>query len=241
MKDVRLVIGNKNYSSWSLCPWLLLKMFNVEFEEISIELYQKNTAEKLGPLSPSLKVPVLLHHEITVWDSLAICEYISSELLGDVGLPTNTRKRASARSVSAEVHSDFAAIKEHWPLNCKSPIRRPANDRILEEVARIEPADGVDVDEALVVDVGDQEADLVHVRGEHDLLGLLLRAGAGLGARLLHRDDRAQRVDRDAVEQALDLALDQFGDAVLAAGHARGQAQFFEEFDVHGEDCTGSG
>ena len=67
MNDLRLVIGNKNYSSWSMCPWLLLKMFDVDFEEIQIALYQDDTAEKLGPYSPSLKVPVLLHREITVW------------------------------------------------------------------------------------------------------------------------------------------------------------------------------
>ena len=85
MKEIRLVIGNKNYSGWSLSPWLLLKMFNMEFEEIRIALYQSNTAEKLGPYSPSLKVPVLLHKEVTVWDSLAICEYISEVLLGGGG------------------------------------------------------------------------------------------------------------------------------------------------------------
>ncbi|MCB1671590.1 MAG: glutathione S-transferase [Pseudomonadales bacterium] len=138
MKEVRLVIGNKNYSYWSMCPWLLLKMFNVDFEEISVALYQRNTAEKLGPYSPSLKVPVLLHKDITVWDSLAICEYISAELLGDVGWPTNVRKRASARSVSAEVHADFPNLKRDWPLNCKSGIRRTASEKVLNESARID-------------------------------------------------------------------------------------------------------
>ncbi len=138
MKDLRLVIGNKNYSSWSLSPWLLLKMFNVDFEEITIALHQSDTAEKLGPYSPSLKVPVLLHRDITVWDSLAICEYISAELLGDVGWPTNKRKRASARSVSTEIHADFPALKHEWPLNCKSTIRRTASDQVLQEIARID-------------------------------------------------------------------------------------------------------
>ncbi len=138
MKKVRLVIGNKNYSSWSLSPWLLLKMFNVEFEEIAVKLYQKDTAEKLGPYSPSLKVPVLLHNEITVWDSLAICEYISAELLGNVGWPTNTRKRASARSVSAEIHADFPDIKRDWPLNCKATLRRTGSEKLLNEIARLD-------------------------------------------------------------------------------------------------------
>ena len=85
MKDVRLVTGNKNYSSWSLCPWLLLKMFDIEFEEIQIALYQDNTAEKLGPYSPSLKVPVLLHKDVTVRAYLAICEYVSAQFLGRSG------------------------------------------------------------------------------------------------------------------------------------------------------------
>ena len=90
MKDIRLVIGNKNYSSWSMCPWLLLKMFDVEFEEIQITLYEDDTAEKLGPYSPSLKVPVLLHNEVTVWDSLSICEYISEVILGGAGWHSKT-------------------------------------------------------------------------------------------------------------------------------------------------------
>jgi glutathione S-transferase len=138
MNDIRLVIGDKKYSSWSLCPWLLLKMFNTDFEEICIALFRKNTAEKLGPYSPSLKVPVLLHKEISVWDSLAICEYISDEMLGDAGWPTNKRKRASARSVSAEVHADFPVLKRDWPMNCKSQFKPKPSDQLLDEIARID-------------------------------------------------------------------------------------------------------
>ena len=138
MNDIRLVVGNKNYSSWSMCPWLLLKMFDLDFEEIQIVLYQDNTAEKLGPYSPSLKVPVLLHREITVWDSLAICEYISAELLGDAAWPRNRSRRASARSVSAEVHSEFAVLKRDWPMNCKSTIKLSPSETVANEIARID-------------------------------------------------------------------------------------------------------
>ena len=138
MKDIRLVIGNKNYSGWSLSPWLLLKMFNVEFEEIRIALYQSNTAEKLGPYSPSLKVPVLLHKEITVWDSLAICEYVSEVVLGGGGWPANLRKRASARSVCAEIHADFPALKKEWPLNCKAGFRQVPSEAVANEIARVD-------------------------------------------------------------------------------------------------------
>ncbi len=138
MKDIRLVIGNKNYSSWSLCPWLLLNMFDVDFEEIQITLYQDNTAEKLGPYSPSLKVPVLLHKDTTVWDSLAICEYISENLLGGAGWPGSPQRKAHARSVSAEVHSEFATLKTEWPMNCKASYRLSPSQELEDEVARID-------------------------------------------------------------------------------------------------------
>lgn len=138
MNDIRLVIGNKNYSSWSMCPWLLLKMFDVNFDEIQIKLYQDNTAEKLGPYSPSLKVPVLLHREITVWDSLAICEYISGEILGGAGWPGSPKYRASARSVSAELHSEFPSLKQDWPMNCKASCRLTPSESLLNEIARID-------------------------------------------------------------------------------------------------------
>lgn len=138
MKDLRLVIGNKNYSSWSMCPWLLLKMFDVDFEEIKIELYQDNTAERLGPYSPSLKVPVLLHREITVWDSLAICEYISEQILGGLGWPASPRRRASARSSSAEIHSEFPNLKRDCPMNCKASYQHRPSDALLDEIARID-------------------------------------------------------------------------------------------------------
>ena len=138
MKDIRLVIGDKNYSSWSMCPWLLLKMFDIEFEEIRITLYQDNTAEKLGPYSPSLKVPVLLHRDITVWDSLAICEYISEEVLADAGWPNGSKRRASARSVSSEIHSAFSALKKEWPMNCKASYPLKPSEELVDEIARID-------------------------------------------------------------------------------------------------------
>jgi glutathione S-transferase len=138
MKDLRLVIGNKNYSSWSMCPWLLLKMFDVDFEEIQVALYQDNTAEKLGPYSPSLKVPVLLHREITVWDSLAICEYISEQFINGTAWPVSPKRRASARSTSAELHSEFQHLKKEWPLNCKASYKLKPSLELLDEIARID-------------------------------------------------------------------------------------------------------
>ena len=117
MNDLRLVIGNKNHSSWSMCPWLLLKMFDVDFEEIQIALYQDNTAEKLGPYSPSLKVPVLLHREITVWDSLAICEYISEQFINGSGWPASPKRRASARSTIARIDAIWSCCRRKFGEN----------------------------------------------------------------------------------------------------------------------------
>jgi len=138
MSTIKLVIGNKNFSSWSMRPWLLLKNFNIAFDEVPVALYQRNTAEKLGPLSPSLKVPALLHQETTVWDSLAICEYVSEALLEGRGWPASPRKRATARSVCAEIHSEFPHLKRDWPMNCKATVQMFASEEIANEIARID-------------------------------------------------------------------------------------------------------
>lgn len=138
MSHAKLVIGNKNYSSWSMRPWLLLKAFDIPFEEVNIALYQDNTAEKLGPYSPSLKVPAFLHNETTVWDSLAICEYISEQLLEGRGWPINPKKRASARSICAEMHSEFQHLKKDWPMNCKASVDLFVSEKLENEIARID-------------------------------------------------------------------------------------------------------
>lgn len=79
MAKLTLVIGNKNYSSWSLRPWLAMKQFGLDFDEIRIALYTPESKEQLRQYSPSGKVPVLLHDTLRVWDSLAICEYLAEE------------------------------------------------------------------------------------------------------------------------------------------------------------------
>ena len=138
MKDLRLVIGDKNFSSWSFAPWLLLKMHDVDFEEMPIALYQNNTAEKLGPHSPSLKVPALRHDDVTVWDSLAICEYLSEELLLGAGWPAGAKRRATARSVCSEMHSEFLALKRDWPMNCTARVTMKPTEELRNEIARID-------------------------------------------------------------------------------------------------------
>ncbi len=113
-----LVIGNKNYSSWSLRPWLFLRHFEVPFTEVRIPLDEPETASRIRQYSAAGKVPVLLHEGRTIWESLAILEY-SNEQLNLPGLPEAPEARARCRSVCAEMHSGFAALRNELPMNCR--------------------------------------------------------------------------------------------------------------------------
>jgi glutathione S-transferase len=118
MSELALVIGNKNYSSWSLRPWIIMKHFGLEFQEIYITLYQQGTAEKIRQYSPSGKVPVLIHNNLIVWDSLAICEYLAEVFPNYLWWPEDKYVRVVARSVSAEMHSGFHDLRQNMPMNC---------------------------------------------------------------------------------------------------------------------------
>lgn len=117
---MKLVIGNKNYSTWSLRPWLLLSHFDVPFTEIIESLSPQSLPERLAQYSDSKKVPVLVNNELNVWDSLAICEYVSEQFLHGRGWPKNLQQRAIARSVSAQMHSGFPAIRNEMPMNIRA-------------------------------------------------------------------------------------------------------------------------
>jgi glutathione S-transferase len=136
---LKLIIGNKNYSSWSLRPWLLLSFHGVPFEEIRIPLDQDSTQATLARYTQAGKVPVLQDGGLTVWDSLAICEYISEQYLGGGGWPQEAQARAQARSCSAEMHSGFAELRNQMPMNCRASGRRvPMSPALQREVARID-------------------------------------------------------------------------------------------------------
>jgi glutathione S-transferase len=112
-----LVIGNKNYSSWSLRPWLLLRHFAVEFEEQRLLLDTPEFQRDVGHWSPTARVPVLIDDGLTVWDSLAICEYANERWLAGAGWPTDRAARAQARAAAAEIHSGFTALRTQLPMN----------------------------------------------------------------------------------------------------------------------------
>jgi glutathione S-transferase len=137
MAPLTLVIGNKNYSSWSLRPWLLLKHLEVPFEEVLVVLDTPSTREDIEKFSPSGRVPALRHGELTIWDSLAICEYVA-ELRGK-GWPQAPDARAVARAVSAEMHSGFTHLRSLWPMNARARNRRTAMTAALEaDIGRVD-------------------------------------------------------------------------------------------------------
>lgn len=136
--SLSLVIGNKNYSSWSLRPWLFLKFHGIAFEEIRIPLYREDTKSLLLNYSPSGKVPVLLDGELKVWDSLAILEYLAERFPESQGWPAESMERAQARSLSAEMHSGFTALRTHCGMNCRRrPMAKPLPEAVHSEIARI--------------------------------------------------------------------------------------------------------
>ncbi|MCG6658757.1 glutathione S-transferase family protein [Halomonas campisalis] len=136
---MKLIIGNKNYSSWSMRPWLLLSHHGLPFEEVRIPLDQDDTHTTLAQYTEAGKVPVLQDGDLTVWDSLAICEYISEHYLEGRGWPGSVRARAEARSCSAEMHSGFPEIRGQLPMNCRASQRHvPLGEDLAAEVARMD-------------------------------------------------------------------------------------------------------
>jgi glutathione S-transferase len=119
MPRYTLVIGNKNYSSWSLRPWLLMKQSRLAFEEVRVPLYMPGSKDTLRKYGPSGKVPVLLDGDVTVWDSLAIAEYLAEHHPERQLWPAEGARRAVARSISAEMHSGFAALRSNMSMNCR--------------------------------------------------------------------------------------------------------------------------
>ncbi len=119
MTTLTLIIGNKNYSSWSLRPWIFMKQMGLPFTEKRIALYTDTYKEALSRYNSGSKVPILLDNTLTIWDSLSILEYISDVYLDGGGWPIDSEKRAVARSVSAEMHANFLDMRTNLPMNCR--------------------------------------------------------------------------------------------------------------------------
>ena len=133
-----LYIGNKNYSSWSLRAWLILRESHIDFEERRILLDVETTAEELAALGAAMRIPVLEIGDEHIWDSLAIAETVA-ERWPDKGLwPADQSARAHARSISAEMHSGFEALRNLMPMNCRAMGRRVTlTDELTADIDRI--------------------------------------------------------------------------------------------------------
>jgi len=140
MTKLTLVIGNKNYSSWSLRPWLAMKQAGLDFSEVRIPLDDPKTHAEIRRYSPSGKVPVLIDGNLKVWESLAICEYVAERFANDLW-PADVAVRAIARSICAEMHGGFQNLRENMPMDCRSRYpgegRTPATEAEIERITAI--------------------------------------------------------------------------------------------------------
>ena len=134
----KLIIGNKNYSSWSLRPWILMKDKDIDFDEVMVHLYKAETKLELLKYSGSAKVPVLIDEGVSIWDSLAICEYIADIYPDKACWPSDVKTRAIARSVSHEMHSGFFSLRNVLHMNCsKNMIFSPISSELQTDIDRI--------------------------------------------------------------------------------------------------------
>ena len=144
----KLYIANKNYSSWSMRPWLVLKAFNLPFEEIIIPFpLERNTGtfkQDILAINPNAKVPVLVDDGLMLWDSLAICEYLAEQHPDQALWPKDVKQRARARCISAEMHSGFSSLRNACGMNIRANLADVGkrlwweNEELRQDVARIE-------------------------------------------------------------------------------------------------------
>jgi glutathione S-transferase len=135
---MKLIIGNKLYSSWSLRPWLVMKAFKIPFEEIVLPLRTQEFSEKIGLYSPTGKVPVLIDGDVTVWDSLAIIDYLNDSF-PECGIwPKDIHAVGFARSMAAEMHAGFTSLRKECPMNLgKRYAPQELSEATQADVARI--------------------------------------------------------------------------------------------------------
>jgi glutathione S-transferase len=135
---MQLYIGNKNYSSWSLRPWLLMSHADIPFEEVKLRLDSVPGSPfktALAPITPAGRVPVLVDHGFAVWDTLAIAEYLAEKFPAKALWPADAKARSRARSLCAEMHSGFTALRNHCPMNIEAVLPEVGARLMKEEPA----------------------------------------------------------------------------------------------------------
>ena len=137
--SLTLVIGNKNYSSWSLRPWIAMKVAGIPFEEILIPLYEPGSRERMLEYSPAGKVPILIDGDEHIWESLAILEHLAERFPEAKLWPADRRARSHARAIASEMHGGFQPLRQNCTMNLWLPVKaRPQPPEVLANVARIE-------------------------------------------------------------------------------------------------------
>ncbi len=139
--SLKLILGNKNYSSWSLRPWIAMRNAGIPFEEEVIPLYEPGSAERMATYSPTGKVPVLIDGDMVIWESLAILEHIAERFPKAQLWPADAKARACARAISSEMHAGFLPLRKHFPMNMRREKRKleltedaAANVRRIEQI-----------------------------------------------------------------------------------------------------------
>src|SRR5580704_13901237 len=137
--SLHLVIGNKNYSSWSFRPWLALKVAGIAFEETVISLEAKDFKARVTAITGAGKVPVLIDGDVHIWESLAILEYLAEKFPAAGLWPKDAAARAHARAIASEMHAGFLPLRRHLPMNVWRPVQlRPLDDGAKADAARID-------------------------------------------------------------------------------------------------------
>ncbi len=142
---LKLIVANKAYSSWSLRPWLLMAANHIPFEEVVIPLYHDDSPRKILKYSPTGKLPALVDGDIVVWESLAIVEYLAESFPKKAIWPKEPAARAHARSLSAEMHAGFVALRTHCGTNFR---RTPKRLDLAPEIAALVAADVARIEKA---------------------------------------------------------------------------------------------
>lgn len=136
---LRLVIGNKAYSSWSMRPWILMTQMHIPFEETLLNIYDEKGKRAMARHSPTGKVPVLYDGEVRIWETLAIIEYLHEKYPGKNIWPKNAAARAHARAIANEMHAGFQGLRQHCPTNFIRAVKeRELNDAAQKDAARID-------------------------------------------------------------------------------------------------------
>lgn len=136
---LKLILGNKNYSSWSLRPWIAMRHAGIPFEEEVIPLYEPGSAEKIRAYSPTGKVPVLIDGDMTIWETIAILEHLAEKFPKAALWPADEKIRAYGRAISAEMHAGFGHLRRHCPMNMRRVNkRRELTREVADDVRRIE-------------------------------------------------------------------------------------------------------